>query len=233
MGEDALALVRSDNATASLARNEPGAADDPCFLSRLGQALCDDERFAEAREWYERLAKIPPHDVDGELGLAWVAQGLGDPADCWRRCEAVLQRGLTLSIDDLEFVAYASDEAKQFTRTLGLLDELLRREPERENILNWKGYVLLRMRRDAEAEAVFRRCIDEERDGRHPLWNLAVVLRRRGAFEEAIGVLRRIVKKDGELYAGAAKEIAKVERMRAKGLAQEDEDPGGEGGFSV
>jgi len=91
-------------------------------------------------------------------------------------------------------VAWAAARARQHERALQVWQEILRLDPTYQGIANAMGQMLVKLNRLDEAEAIFRNCLAEGRDGHHPLHNLARVLALRGAYDEAVALLRRDVR---------------------------------------
>ena len=192
------------------------ARNDLCFLENLADALWIKGELIQAEKHLRSLVRQVPDYRFAHYNLGLVAVELKDWTKANRYFSEAYKRFPERSFFLLESYRYAAFKVKEYARAVEISEEILKIDPERESALRFHGALLMRAGRDAEAEAIFRRCISENREKEFVYEDYAKLLEKRGSYREAIEVLKQNKKKDGSLYASARKTIEKIEgKMKA------------------
>lgn len=151
------------------------ATDPDALAVHLGRALADRGNHSEAVLWFERAVHADSVRADALLGLGQSHQLLNDPTEMWAAYDA--------------FVAEADDpiaagwevlerfEGRRYAHLArALLERLIEREPDREDLRFAHIERLLELRDDAALEdaavALVSRADDPRRVAGHLVWTL-------------------------------------------------------------
>lgn len=171
-------------------RNRPESADD---FAALGTALLDEGTPEAALSAYGKAQAMGAGPVAG-LGRLLALQVLANP----RAGEQAAQ--LLASAHTVPRVAVAvarlRESANDFAGASAALTVLLERHPDLAWIWAWKGLLLLRIGRFADARAAFERATAADPTDADAWANLAAVLHREGRGADALAACDRALALD-------------------------------------
>ncbi len=135
-----------------LARNRP---DNPAVFVTLGDALRGEERYAEARDAYDRAIALYP-DPDRGQWLIFFARGItNERTDEWEAAEADFRKALELNPGQpqvLNYLGYSFVEmGVNLDEALAMIEEAVAARPDSGYIIDSLGWVQYRMGEYAEA----------------------------------------------------------------------------------
>lgn len=164
---------------------------DPVFYYIAAQLYARTGRAEEGLAAFRGLVRSRPDVSFIHTGLGILHQALGDA----RQAAAAYREALDLKPDALYALQelFALESAGDPTALLARIDAAIRLSAAPVMPYNWRGLVLRRLGRDAEAEDSFRRALEEDPDSVRTLVNLSALLVEDRREEEAIPLLRRAV----------------------------------------
>ncbi|MFQ5790988.1 MAG: tetratricopeptide repeat protein, partial [Acidobacteriota bacterium] len=179
-------------------------ADDPKRLIEVSNAYDEaTDLFAqgqtqEALTILEGLVQKQPRSSQAYQGLAYALHQMG------RRGEAieVLERGVKSGVQDTSLLGLLSAyllDAGRVTEARGLLEDLVRREPDYAEGHNYLGVAYGRLGLHDEARREFEKVLDLDPSSASTYNNLGSLALSRGGFEEATRLLSQALKFDPEL----------------------------------
>ncbi len=152
------------------------------LIGNLGSALLEDGQHAAAADMLTRAVSLAP------TSALWTQLGLArHRLKLWNDAAAAYTEALRLSPGDIAILGERSTSlvlARRFAEARADLDTALAAAPERPDLWNNLGFLLLQTGHDAEAEAAFERALTLEPGRSDASYGLSTSLLRRGAYGE-------------------------------------------------
>lgn len=208
-----------DLVTAVKARLEKYSDEIP-VLAAGGTLLAStgkENYLKEARYLFEQITTLAPHTVDGHLGLAHVAFGLGKLDDAVRAYRRVLAIDPyhRQALNDLAWIRGVEQDA--VAEALELAERGVGRYPDDPHFLDTRGVLLTADGRLEEARADLERCLTVVKDlpdtRARALLHLAQVRTRQRDVAQVIQMLEEALAIDRERNVFTSDEHAAIERM--------------------
>jgi tetratricopeptide (TPR) repeat protein len=166
------------------------AAADPAYLDSLARYLNGSGRSQDAETMLRGALARRPRDLTTLRALA----GFLYRAKRQEEAESVCREGLSThpdSTDLLDMLAHLNaDRRVHLDEALSLIDRALKKEPKDGSLLETRGWILFKLGRRAEAEAVLRQAAPRSGDV-ETLDHLADVVRESGKPDEALALWHR------------------------------------------
>jgi len=194
------------------------------YANSLGGNLFQQERFEEAEAVFRQGIALNPDDAPLHYNLALALKRQG------RQQEAEQEVRAALSLDPAfkeaqqlltKWQAGQLEQAEEFDLAESTLRGELAKHPDNSDAANRLGNLLIDQFRDSEAEVLYRNGLEHDPENAVLHYNLSLLMKREGRYEEAEQEAQRAVKLDPSYER--AKEL--LNNIQQTGVVRRHLDP--------